>query len=163
MKLSSNFLVQYLDGVYIIITGTLSDLRARLNKNLVNKKLSNDKSALEQSSCGDRDERVNQTISECSKQAQKGYKSRYVWVERGFTEDCARDWNLINCIGKNQNLSCKMKCIKKYHLVDCAEQSISLGESYQCDFKISPKRDRKNISSLRSLTVGLGWRPDEGL
>ena len=33
--------------------------------------------------CGDRDEMINYIISECSKLAQREYKTRYEWVGKG--------------------------------------------------------------------------------
>ena len=44
--------------------------------------------------CGDRDERINHIISECSKLAQKESKTRHGWVGRGSTGGCARNLNL---------------------------------------------------------------------
>ena len=55
--------------------------------------------------CGDRDETINHIISECSKLAQKEYKTRHDWVSTGR---CARNLNLaIQTNGKctTQNLS----------------------------------------------------------
>ena len=43
--------------------------------------------------CGDRDETINHIISECSKLAQKEYKTRHDWVDKWSTR-CARNLNL---------------------------------------------------------------------
>ena len=48
-----------------------SHIKARIDKTQQNSKCR---------LCGDRDETINHIISECSKLAQKGYKTRYDWV-----------------------------------------------------------------------------------
>ena len=51
-------------------------IRTNYIKARINKTQQNSKCKL----CGDRDETINRIISECSKLAQKEYKTRYDWV-----------------------------------------------------------------------------------
>ena len=44
--------------------------------------------------CGDRDETMNHMISECSKLAQKEYKTRHDWVIKLSTGRCERNLDL---------------------------------------------------------------------
>ena len=58
--------------------------------------------------CGDRDETINQIISECSKLAQREYKARHDWVVKVSTGKCARNLNLTmptNGICTTQHMS----------------------------------------------------------
>ena len=65
--------------------------------------------------CGDRDDTVNHIISECSKLAQKKYKSRHDWVGKViYGELCKRlEFDHANrWICTNQNLPYRMKCVE---------------------------------------------------
>ena len=43
--------------------------------------------------CGDRDGTINHIISECSKLAQKEYKTRHDWIGKVIHRNCARNWS----------------------------------------------------------------------
>ena len=67
--------------------------------------------------CGDRDKTTNHIISECSKLAQKEYKTRHDWGARWSTRWCARNLNLTigtNGIYSIQQLSWRMTHINSY-------------------------------------------------
>ena len=55
-------------------------IKTNHNKARIDKTQQNSKCRL----CGDRDETINHIISECSKLAQKEYKARHDWVDKGI-------------------------------------------------------------------------------
>ena len=62
----------------LLITTQNNAIRTNHIKARIDKTQQNSKCRL----CGDRDETINHIISECSKLAQKEYKTRYDWVDK---------------------------------------------------------------------------------
>ena len=57
-----------------------SELRTNHIKARIDKTQQNSKCRL----CGERDETINHIVSKCSKSAQKEYKARHDWVDKGI-------------------------------------------------------------------------------
>ena len=53
--------------------------------------------------CGDRDDTMNHIISECSKLAQKKYKTRHDWVGKKFKFDHTNKWYMHNPASVQEN------------------------------------------------------------
>ena len=78
--------------------------------------------------CGDRDETINHIISECSKLAQKEYKTRHDWVGRWSTGNCTISLNLIqrtNGIWTTQQLPWRMWLTNSYGILAYKQITLS--------------------------------------
>ena len=65
--------------------------------------------------CGDKDERVNDIVSEFSKLVQKEYKSRHDWVGKVILLELCKKLDLTilqNALCANQNFSFKNEMLK---------------------------------------------------
>ena len=84
----------------LLITAENNAIRTNHIKARIDKTQQNSKCRL----CGDRDETINHIISECSKLAQKEYKTRHDWVGKGihwemckkFKFDYTNKWYMHN-------------------------------------------------------------------
>ena len=70
----------------LLITAQYNAIRTNYIKAIIDKMQLNSKSML----CGDRDETINRIISECSKLAQKEYKTRHDWMGKVIHRELCR-------------------------------------------------------------------------
>ena len=93
--------------------------------------------------CGDKRETINPIISECSKLAQKEYKTRHDWVGKGIhVEMCKKFkfYHIKNGISTTQNLSWRMthKLFSDFEI-----QTDHLISARQLDLIIIKKKEKK--------------------
>ena len=100
--------------------------------------------------CGDRDETINHIISECSKVAQKEYKTRHDWeVCKKFKFNHMNKWYMHNPVSVLENDTHKLLWdfdIQTDHLISARRQTLII---------INKKRVEK-LWTL--LTTELNWR-----
>ena len=102
----------------------------------------------------------NHIISECSKLAQKGYKTRHDWWERWSTKNCAKNGNrtiLPDGIRTNQNLSRRMRHTKL--LWDFEIKTDHLILTRRLDRVMANKEEKENRPNRRLCNPG--WPQSE--